>query len=138
LLFLAWQANVYVADLDASGNHITTPRQFTATAGRNFPAAWTADSKSLVLESYRDRRWLLLKQPLDRDSPEQLVTVTDQTPWDRAGEWGMSTAQGRLSPDGAWVIYAGPYGSAGGFAGPYQMMRVPVTGGRPIERSRKR
>jgi DNA-binding winged helix-turn-helix (wHTH) protein/Tol biopolymer transport system component len=115
----AWRANVYLAELDPTGNHITTPRQLTLTEGRNFPAAWTADSKAVILQSYRDRQWQLLKHSLTRDTAEPLVSVTDQ----------MWNALGRLSPDGSWILYPGAYTSSGGDAQPYQLLRVPVTGG---------
>jgi serine/threonine protein kinase len=117
-----WQANVYVADLDPGGTHIATPHRLTLNeGGRNFPAGWTPDSKAVVFESYGDGRWRILKQFLDRDTAEPLVTVTDQ----------MFNAQPRVSPDGTWILYPAVYSFAGGSLAPYQLLRVPITGGRP-------
>ena len=117
----AWQANVFVADLDPAGTHITTPRRLTQNEGRNFPAAWTPESNAVLFESYRDREWRILKQFVDRDTAETLVTVTDQ----------MFNAQPRVSPDGAWILYPGGFTSTGGTSGPYQLLRLPITGGSP-------
>jgi Tol biopolymer transport system component len=113
---------VYVADLDPGGTHIATPHRLTLNeGGRNFPAGWTPDSKAVVFESYGDGRWRILKQFLDRDTAEPLVTVTDQ----------MFNAQPRVSPDGTWILYPAVYSFAGGSLAPYQLLRVPITGGRP-------
>jgi len=117
----AWHANVYVADLDPAGTHLTIPRRLTLNEGRNFPAAWTPDSKAIVFESYRDRQWRILKQCLNRDTPEPIVTVTEQ----------MFNAQPRVSPDGTWILYPAVYSSVGGTSAPYQLLRVRINGGRP-------
>ena len=117
----AWYANVYVADLDAGGTHITTPRPVALNEGRNFLAGWTPDSKAVIFESYRDRQWRMLEQFLDRDTVEPLVTVTDQ----------MFNAQPRVSPDGSWILYPAAFSSVGGTSAPYQLLRIPITGGRP-------
>jgi serine/threonine protein kinase/Tol biopolymer transport system component len=117
----AWHANVYVADLDPAGTHLTIPRRLTLNEGRNFPAAWTPDSKVVIFESYRDRQWRMLKQLLDRGTAEPLVTVKDQ----------MFNAQARVSPDGTWILYPAVYSSVGGTSAPYQLLRVPINGGRP-------
>ena len=62
-----------------------------------------------------------MKQFLDRDTAELLLTVQDQ----------MFNAQPRVSPDGAWILYAAVYSGVGGTSAPYQLLRVPINGGRP-------
>jgi serine/threonine protein kinase len=121
LVFRRWtgQANVYVADLDRSGYHMTTPRPLTLVEGRNFPAGWTNDSKAVVLDSYRDGQWRILKQPLARDTGEPLATAAEST----------LNPQPRVSPDGKWILYMS--NSVGGTSGKYQLLRLPITGGRP-------
>jgi serine/threonine protein kinase len=114
-----WQANVYVADLDRAGTHMTTPHPLTLNEGRNFPAGWTTDSKAVVFESYRDGRWQILKQPLGGETVELLVTATEN----------MLFPQARVSPDGAWILY--PSAHPGGTSGTYELLRVPTAGGRP-------
>jgi DNA-binding winged helix-turn-helix (wHTH) protein/Tol biopolymer transport system component len=116
----AWQTNIDVMDLDSAGRLLAPPHRLALTEGRNFPAAWTADSKALVFESYRDRQWRILKQSTDGGTSEPLATVGQ-----------MWNAQARLSPDGGWILY--PDSFRGGTSAPYKLLRVPITGGRPEE-----
>src|SRR5207249_7992627 len=95
----SWQSNVYVADLEAGRTRITTPRRLTLNEGRNYPAAWTPDSKAVVFRSYRDGQWKVLKQFLGEDTSEPIAT----------GTAGYAVIGGtRVSPDGAWVLYFAP------------------------------
>jgi len=118
----ALQGNVYVADLDAGGTRITNPKRLTLHEGRNYPAAWTADSKAVVFGSYRDGKWGIYKQLLGQDQPEPVATGIDQ--YDQG-------ATALVSPDGAWVlylVYTAPdvYSS---FVRPERLMRIPITKG---------
>jgi serine/threonine protein kinase/Tol biopolymer transport system component len=115
----SWQTNVFVADLDASGIHMTVPRRLTTNEGRSFPAAWTPDSKAVIFECYRDRQWRLQKQSLDHGKVEPIVTVSGQ----------MSDAQARVSPDGTWILYPEMLTGNSGVLERYQLLRVPVNGG---------
>jgi serine/threonine protein kinase len=90
----SWQGSVYVADLEANGTRMTSPRHLTLNEGRNYPSAWTADSKAVVFESYRDGRWMAFKQPLNEDAVQPISTGLDE-----------DTVDARVSPDGAWVLY---------------------------------
>ncbi len=84
----------------------------------DWPSAWTPDSKAVLFYSDRSGNYHIYKQALDQDSAEPLV-ATPQVDW-----------LPRLSPDGAFVIYASfakledLYTSA-----PSQLRRVPVSGG---------
>jgi eukaryotic-like serine/threonine-protein kinase len=90
----SWQGSVYVADLEANGTHMTSPRHLTLNEGRNYPSAWTADSQAIVFESYRDGRWMAFKQPLNEDTAQPISTGLDE-----------DAVDARVSPDGAWVLY---------------------------------
>jgi hypothetical protein len=68
---------VYVADLSADDTHITTPRRLTLNEGRNYPCAWTADSKAVVFGSYLDGQWRIFKQRLDEETSEPITTRQD-------------------------------------------------------------
>jgi eukaryotic-like serine/threonine-protein kinase len=117
----SWNGYVDVADLEANGTRISNRRRLTQNEGRNYPASWTADSKAVVFGSYRDGQWKILKQALDRDIAEPIITTAKDM-------WG---AQARLSPDGAWVLYlAPPLEDATAFAG-VRLMRAPINGGPP-------
>jgi serine/threonine protein kinase/Tol biopolymer transport system component len=118
----ALQGNVYVAGLDAGGTRIAPPERLTLHEGRNYPAAWTADSKAVLFGSYRDGKWGIFKQFLGQDRPEPVATGIE--------EYDQSAAA-LVSPDGAWVLYLAytapdAYSS---FVRPERLMRVPIAKG---------
>ncbi len=114
------QDNVYVGELKAGGARLKTPpRRLTLDERNDFPSAWTPDSKAVLFDTDRSGNWDIYKQALDQDSAEPLVATPQMklTP--------------RLSPDGAWVIYASfakPEDLLG-TSEPSQLRRVPVSGG---------
>jgi serine/threonine protein kinase len=117
----SWQGGAYVGDLRHNGTRLTTPRRLTLNEGRNYPVAWTADSKAVVFGSYLDGQWRIFKQLLDDDTAEPIVTGADDV-------WG---AGARLSPDGAWVLYIASSREGDSPSVPRQLMRVPMRGGPP-------
>jgi serine/threonine protein kinase/Tol biopolymer transport system component len=115
------EGSVYIADVEAGGMRISTPKRLTLNEGRDFSSAWTADSKAIVFSSYRDGQWRIFKQPRDSDAP-QAITVGD-TGYDEG-------ALPRVSPDGRWVLYVAR-SSQGPASGENRLMRVPISGGTP-------
>jgi serine/threonine protein kinase len=114
----SWEGTVYVADLEANGTRMTIPRRLTLNEGRNYPAAWTADSKAVVFGSYRDGRWRTYKQLLNEESAQAIVTGTDRDEEDA-----------RVSPDGNWLLYkASPRERRSTVS---ELVRVPIAGGQP-------
>jgi serine/threonine protein kinase len=115
----SWQGNVYVADLDANGTHISVPRRLTLNEGRNYPSAWTADSEAVIFGSDLDGEWRVFKQPINEETSQPL------TEREQAQIWGA-----RVSPDGKWLLYATflrddlPLPR-------HDLMRVPMRGGSP-------
>jgi serine/threonine protein kinase len=106
----------YLADLEAGGKRIRNSRHFTLEEANDYPADWTADSKTLILVYNRGDHYGLYKQPVNGDTPEPIL----------ASALGALQAA-MLSPDGKWVIimlYEGP-------SKPSQIMRVPIRGGSP-------
>ncbi len=119
----SWLGSVYVAELEANGMHLTTPRRLTMDEGRNYPRAWTADSKAVVFGSDIDGHERIFKQFLDQQTSEPITTKADE-----------DVAGGRVSPDGTWILYVAlPIGNdiAAIAAMQAQLMRVPVRGGPP-------
>jgi serine/threonine protein kinase len=118
----SWGGSVYVADLEDDGRRISLPKRLTLNEGQNYPATWTADSKTVVFTSDRDGQWRILKQSLNRDTAELVATGT-------IGDWNAHPA---ISPDGAWIIFVAPSNeeSLRSFQG-IDLMRVPIKGGRP-------
>jgi len=120
LAFLKWQTHTttYVANLDAGGAHIGTPKHFTLTESLDFPLAWTADSKSILFASNRAEHWGIYKQSLNEDIAQPLVTGLE------------FTFSARVSPDGNWFLYSVP-AKPGDQSSNRNVMRVPITGGPP-------
>jgi eukaryotic-like serine/threonine-protein kinase len=116
----SWQGSVYVSDLVAGGTQITQPRRLTLNEGRNFPGAWTADSKSIVFGSYVDGRWKILKQSLAEETSEPVTTQEEG-----------DVKSGRVSPDGAWILYVLTPNANAGSLSLSRLMRVRPGGGPP-------
>jgi len=103
------KSSVYVASLQGSGMRIASPSLLTLSEGENMPLDWTADSKAVIFTSNRNGHWGIFRQSLDADEAEPIVSG----PEDAHG--------GRVSPDGAWVLYQTAPRNA--------LMRVAITGG---------
>jgi serine/threonine protein kinase len=115
--------SIYVADIQADGTRISTPKNLTLNEGRNYTAAWTADSKAVVFASYRDGQWRILRQFLGDDTAQSIAIGI-------VGDGGGAFP--RMSPDGAWVLYLAPSNQTPpSGSDPRRLMRVPVTGGPP-------
>jgi Tol biopolymer transport system component/DNA-binding winged helix-turn-helix (wHTH) protein len=113
-----WQSNVYVADLENKGTHITTPSRLTFTESDNRLMAWTTDSKAVIFVSDRDGSWGIFRQSIDSDTAEPIRTGLEN--------WSGGTVL--VSPDGAWVLYS-ILERRDDPSTPIHIMRVPITGG---------
>ena len=114
----SWQGSVYVAELEAKGRRLTGLRRLTSNEGRNYPRAWTADSQAVVFGSHLDGHERIFRQYLDQDTNQPIATK-------EAGD----ASGGRVSPDGAWILYiALPTEGRDASVQP-KLMRVPITGG---------
>ena len=107
---------VYIADLDPSGKHIVSSREFTPEIGGN-PMDWTPDSKSVIFFSSRNDEVGIFKQSLDKDLPELIASAS--------GDFNGA----RITPDGKWVLWWLVSGSR--TERPFQLMRAPTQGGTP-------
>jgi serine/threonine protein kinase len=115
----------YIADFEAGGTRIGTPRHFTLEEQDEGIAEWTADSRTVVTLVNRAKGFGLYKQRLDSDTRVPIAS-------DVQGFW---TDGADLSPDGKWVI-AILYPIQGGPtpANPYvpmPLVRIPFAGGTP-------
>ncbi len=119
LAFRKWstQGSVYVADIQGNGRRITTPRRLTLNEGRNYPGAWTADSKAVVFGSYDDGHWKIFKQALDQETGE-LITAKEQG----------DVVSARVTPDGGWILYI-PLPTNDNPSNPRQLRRAQIGGG---------
>jgi len=123
------QSSVYLADLQPNGVRITSPRRLTLNEGRDFPAAWIADSKAVVFVSNRNGHWQLFRQSVDKEAVEPIIKASDaESERTEAGEFNPTIP--RLSPDGSWILYM-VRRTVSGSAPSAELMRVPVAGGAP-------
>src|SRR5260370_33653178 len=99
---------------------ITPPRRLTLNEGRNYPGAWTADSKAVVFGSYVDGRWRIFKQSLDQETSEPITSK----------EQG-DVLSASVTPDGTWILYS-PLPTDGDHTSTSrQLVRAPINGGSP-------
>jgi serine/threonine protein kinase/Tol biopolymer transport system component len=123
LAFRRWstQGSVYLTDFQADGLHVTTPMRLTLNESRNYPGAWTADSKAVIFGSYVDGQWRILKQGLDQNTSQPLTGT---------GQGNVLSA--RITPDGAWILYSPlPPDLSTPASTPRSLFRALVDGGPP-------
>jgi Tol biopolymer transport system component len=120
LTFLKWtySAQAYLGELSVGGTRMNPPRRLTNDEAFDSPFSWTADSKAVLFGSDRSGTEGIFKQAINQDAAEVVVTLPQ----------GVRLGFGRLSPDGAFVLYMETprAGSA-----PSRLMRIPVNGGVP-------
>jgi serine/threonine protein kinase/Tol biopolymer transport system component len=111
------EGSVYVGDL-LPGSRMTTPRHLTLSEEWNGATAWTPDNKAVIIASERNRANSILKQSLESEEPETIIT-------------GLSTLPvPRVSPDGASLLFIVDR-NFGGEPASAALVRIPITGGTP-------
>jgi DNA-binding winged helix-turn-helix (wHTH) protein/Tol biopolymer transport system component len=106
------QTDVYVGQLGARGL-AAPPRRFTPDDYDDFPFAWSSDSKTVFFTIDRPGSGTILKQNLDDDQAEPIMS-------------GSNTVGAvRLTPDGSSLLYIDYEGSAA------RLLQLPLSGGLP-------
>ncbi len=133
LAFRQWtsQHSVYIADLEANGTRISTPRELTPTKNKNYLSSWVADSKAVIFSSAGNGVWGIYQQALNSDTAEPVVKVLPEY---HVYEDPRDVALPRTSPDGKWILYTlrGDLHPSVNENGPYEwtkLMRSPLSGG---------
>jgi Tol biopolymer transport system component/predicted Ser/Thr protein kinase len=112
-----FQSNVYVAEVQAGGARITTPRRLTLDDRNDFPTTWTSDSRAVIFWSDRNGKNQIFKQKLDQQTAETMIAGPEDA-------W-----MPRMSPDGKFILSViGPLFLGGSSA---RIVRVPLGGGTP-------
>jgi serine/threonine protein kinase/Tol biopolymer transport system component len=111
------EGSVYVGDL-LLGSRMTTPRHLTLSEEWNGATAWTPDSKAVIIVSQRNNAISILKQSLESEEPETIITGLSSLP------------VARVSPDGASLLYILDR-NPGRRPASADLMRLPITGGTP-------
>jgi Tol biopolymer transport system component len=116
------QFGIYVADLGERATRISPPRHLSSTDDREFPVAWTADSRDIVFVSRREHKWGFYRQSLGSETATPILAEIATT--------GLGAVFPRVSPDGAWLVYA-PYPADYVDGATIDVFRVAITGGLP-------
>ncbi len=106
------QTDVYIGQLGRRG-FSAAPRRLTLDDYDDFPYAWSNDSKAVFFKGDRLGADSILKQDLDQDQAEPVVS----------GRNGIGVV--RLTPDGSSLLYT-DYDS-----NTSRLMLLPLSGGRP-------
>jgi eukaryotic-like serine/threonine-protein kinase len=119
LVFLKmnFQSNVYVAELEAGGARLTTPRRLTLEDRNAFPTAWTSDSTSVLFWSDSNGPSQIFRQKINDNTAENVIAGPNQ-------QW-----MPRMSPDGKFILYATSPQGVGGSS--QRIMRVGSSGESP-------
>jgi Tol biopolymer transport system component len=112
-----FQEQVYLGELAAGGTSLNPPRRLTNDEANDMPTAWTPDSRAVLFGSDRNGPWGIFKQEINQDTAEAVVAGSQH-----------NAASGRLSADGAWILYPEDPVT---FSPSTPLMRVPVSGGVP-------
>ena len=113
---------IYVADLDVDATRISPPRHLSLTDDREFPAAWTADSRNIIFVSRREGKWGFYRESLGSQTVTPILTGIKTM--------GLGAVFPRLTPDGAWLVYA-PLTADYVDGAPVDLLRISVSGGPP-------
>jgi Tol biopolymer transport system component len=115
-----FQSNVYVAELEAGGAKLTTPRRLTLDERNDWPTAWTSDSRAVLFWSDRNGPSQIFKQNIDQETAETVVAGPEE-------DW-----MPRLSPDGMSILYlASPQGQDPESLSVVRVMRAQSSEGSP-------
>jgi len=112
---LHYQTNVYLAELQAGGNKLTTPRRLTIDERSDNPTAWSRDGRSVLFWSDRNGPYQIFQQKIDSPTAEIIVG---------GSELSMLP---RVTPDGNSIVFW----SVSPGTGANRIMRVRVGGDAP-------
>ncbi len=113
-------ASLYMVDLEPGRSRGANVSHFTLTESSDYVQDWSADGKAVFFVSRRGGSSRLYKQPLNSDTPEELMSVADEI------------HDARVSPDGKWIVglVSPPKGMTGNNVNE-QLVRVSTSGGTP-------
>jgi serine/threonine protein kinase/Tol biopolymer transport system component len=116
--FRRWsrESSVEIADFDQKGTKLNAPKRLSLEEGRNYPSAWTPDSRAVIFESFRDGHSGVFRQALGKDVAEPVALEPDH-----------NIVDAQVSPDGTWVLYTIEEGID--ILKPRELKRVPLLGG---------
>jgi Tol biopolymer transport system component len=112
------QSDVYVAELESSGNALKTPQRLTLDDRVDWPGGWSLDSKTMFFYSDLAGSIDIYKQGVADRNPEPIVTGSEEK------------CAPQISPDGKWLLYLQwPMTTENAQANSGKLMRIPIGGG---------
>jgi len=111
--------DVYVGELKDGGTRLASPTRLSVSESEDYPSGWTQDSKTILSWSNRSGRNQILKQGMEQDTAEPLISGPDN-------EEGAE-----LSPDGRWILYWSTVPGEDSPTATKRLMRLPALGGSP-------
>jgi eukaryotic-like serine/threonine-protein kinase len=111
-----FHSNVYIAELEAGGTKLTTPRRLTLDERNDWPTAWTGDSKAVLFWSDRNGPNQIFKQSIDQEVAETVAAGPEE-------DW-----MPRVSPDGMSIFYLASHQIGDNSQ---RLMRARTSGGSP-------
>jgi WD40-like Beta Propeller Repeat len=90
---LHYQNSVYVGELQDNATRLVNPKRFSFEQWTNWPTGWSHDGTAVFFNSDRNGRKQILRQSVGGGEALSLGAGPDQT------------RDGRLSPDGRWLLY---------------------------------
>lgn len=107
------QSDVYLLQLDATGNAVVGQRQLTTDTQVDWPSQWSRDGSSFLFFSNRNGALNAFRQPVAAETPEPVIT----------GPTHIRVPQ--MTSDGKWIVYVemttAPQSA--------RVMRIPAGGG---------
>ena len=67
------QAHVFVGEWEARSHRLKNPRRLTLDERKDYPSAWTRDSKAVLFTSQSNGQSDIFKQALDQETAEPVV-----------------------------------------------------------------
>ncbi len=114
------QGDVYVGELDKSGNEMKNPVRMTLSEKNDWLGGWLPDNITILFYSNRNGNFDLYRQKVAERSAETIGSAAEE----------KRTPQ--LSPDGKWFLYLSwPLMSNEAQPSSGHLMRLPVSGGAP-------
>jgi DNA-binding winged helix-turn-helix (wHTH) protein/Tol biopolymer transport system component len=114
------QGSIYIAEMQPSRSRVSTPKRLTLNQGKNFPGAWTADSRTIIFSSYLDGRWRIFSQSLDATAPRPLTVKEER-----------NVLSAHLTPDDSAILYTPLPSGAYDPSSLRELWRAPIGGGPP-------
>ena len=113
--------DIYSGELKGDKSSLTSLQAISLTRSYDRVSGWVHDGKAVLFDSSRSGRSQIFRQELGQESPDRLISGTDDQ------------RSPQSSPDGDWILYWST--SRDTIASPTtkELMRIPSAGGPPVK-----